>query len=266
MNQRLSVEQPSCGGHGPIQTEAARSAQAALVETFLRHALASGAISVPELEERARSAGLLGERSRIGDAKRFKSAKKRLGIVSRRDGFGRGGEWFWQLSALPSTPTTDSLPDLVVSVSAVDDGDRSRPSISASSELPGPDPYRTPDDGAPMRRIPPNWVRGVAVLQRRPRPSGFPQHRWRLFLEDCVRFLAGPWAERAAEMGWDSTSLFGCRFGRPHEHLGNSGLLWNLAGGEILRLHKDGAIIRAKDEQRTFQRRPSWMTSALPWD
>jgi hypothetical protein len=59
MNRRLSVEQPSCGGHGPIQTEAARSAQAALVETFLRHALASGAISVPELEERARSAGLL---------------------------------------------------------------------------------------------------------------------------------------------------------------------------------------------------------------
>ena len=191
------------------------------METFLRHALASGAISVPELEERARSAGLLGERSRIGDAKRFKLAKKRLGIVSRRDGFGRGGEWFWQLPAPPGISATDSRPDPVVLVSAVDDGDHSQPSISASSELPGPDPYCTPDDGAPMHgEFRPNWVRGVAVLQRRPRPSGFPQHRWRLFLEeDCVRFLAGPWAERAAEMGWDSTSLFGCRFGRPHEQL-----------------------------------------------
>jgi hypothetical protein len=39
-----------------------------------------------------------------------------------------------------------------------------------------------------------------------------------------------------------------------------------LAGGEILRLYKDGAIIKAKDKEHSFQRRPGWMTSSLPWD
>jgi hypothetical protein len=86
-----------------------RNAQAPLEETFLKRALAGGDISVAELEERARSAGLLGEHNHIGDAKRFKSAKKRLGIVSRRDGFGRGGEWFWQLPSPPSAPMPDVL-------------------------------------------------------------------------------------------------------------------------------------------------------------
>jgi hypothetical protein len=74
-----------------IRTEVARNAQAAPVETFLKRTLAGGAISVPEHEECARSAGLLGEHQQIGDAKKFRGAKKRLGITSRRDGFGRGG-------------------------------------------------------------------------------------------------------------------------------------------------------------------------------
>jgi hypothetical protein len=39
----------------------------------------------------ARTAGLLGEHQQIRDAKKFRAAKKRLGITSRRDGFGRGG-------------------------------------------------------------------------------------------------------------------------------------------------------------------------------
>jgi hypothetical protein len=139
-----------------------RNAQAPLEETFLKQALAGGDISVAELEERARAIGLLGEHSHIGDAKRFRSAKKRLAIVSRRDGFGRGGEWFWQLPAPPGISATDSRPDPVVLVSAAYDGDHSQPSISASSE---PDPYCTPDDGASMRRIPRDWVGGVAVPQ-----------------------------------------------------------------------------------------------------
>jgi hypothetical protein len=42
------------------------------------------------LETAARTAGLLGERQRVTDSKKF--AKKVLGVISRRDGFGRGGE------------------------------------------------------------------------------------------------------------------------------------------------------------------------------
>jgi hypothetical protein len=109
MSERLVRAQPIHGGHSPVRTKAARNAQAAAVDAFLTHTLAGGAISVPEVEERARTAGLLGEHNHIGDAKRFKAAKKRLGIVSRRDGFGRGGEWLWQLPVPPSPPMPEFL-------------------------------------------------------------------------------------------------------------------------------------------------------------
>src|SRR5262249_57098317 len=54
--------------------------------------------------------------------------------------------------------------------------------------------------------IPLDWVRGVELLRRLGRPSGVPQHRWLLFLEDCERFLdlSNGWAERAAKLGWDT--------------------------------------------------------------
>jgi hypothetical protein len=51
------------------------------------------------LDGKARAAGLLGERQRITDAKAFKRTKKRLGVRSIRDGFGRSGLWLWQLPA-----------------------------------------------------------------------------------------------------------------------------------------------------------------------
>jgi len=39
----------------------------------------------------------VGRLSRIDDAKTFKAAKKKLGIMSRRGRFGRDGEWSWTL-------------------------------------------------------------------------------------------------------------------------------------------------------------------------
>ena len=59
-----------------------------VVTEFLRDALAADALGVPELEARARAAGLLGERQHITDAKAFKRAKKSLRIKSVRAGFG----------------------------------------------------------------------------------------------------------------------------------------------------------------------------------
>ena len=53
------------------------------------------------LDGKARAAGLLGERQRITDAKAFKRTKKRLGVRSIRDGFGRSGLWLWP----PSRPS-----------------------------------------------------------------------------------------------------------------------------------------------------------------
>ena len=68
-----------------------RNVNAQRVAAFLKGILVGGARPVTELEAKARAAGLLGDRHHIGDAKAFKSAKRRLGITSRRDGFGRGG-------------------------------------------------------------------------------------------------------------------------------------------------------------------------------
>jgi hypothetical protein len=34
------------------------------------------------------------------------------------------------------------------------------------------------------------------------------------------------WAGRAAELGWNAATLFGCRRARPLDHPGGAGLLW----------------------------------------
>jgi hypothetical protein len=244
-----------------------RNLEASPVAAFLQSALSGGAVPVAEVEEKARAAELIGERQTITDSKKFKAAKAALHIRSYRVGFGPGAVWFWALPAPPSTPMPEVLssPASIAPVSDVYAGGLSPWDIPASTEALRADAEVATDD-ASTRRVPFEWVRGVALLKGRPRPTGIPQHRWRLFVEDCVRFLASPWAERAAELDWDASSLFGSRFQPPHEHLGSSGLLWNLAGCEILRLYKDGATIKVKNEQRSFQRRPRWMTSSLPWD
>jgi hypothetical protein len=54
----------------------------------------------------ARADRLLGERQSITDSKKFRAAKKKLGIIFRRDGFGCGGEWFWEL---PTTSKTKAI-------------------------------------------------------------------------------------------------------------------------------------------------------------
>jgi hypothetical protein len=129
---------------------------------------------VPELEARARAAGL-GERQQITRAKRFQRAKRGLGIRSVRTGFGARSQWLWQLPQ------------------------QSGASIeSTARERRGP--------------IPIDWVQGVACLHPDRPPSDVPRHRWRQFVDDCKNLLSSPekWAERAAGLGWDAMALFGC--------------------------------------------------------
>src|ERR1700757_4416531 len=63
---------------------------------------------VPTLEVMARRAGLLGEHQRITHAKLFRAAKKNLGIMSRRAGFGSRSQWLWKL---PRQNTTSLKPE-----------------------------------------------------------------------------------------------------------------------------------------------------------
>src|SRR5947207_3295409 len=64
---------------------------------FLRKSLSAGPVSVAELEEKARAAGLLKPDKRITHAKVFRAAKKELGIRSRREGGPVGGKWIWSI-------------------------------------------------------------------------------------------------------------------------------------------------------------------------
>jgi hypothetical protein len=72
-----------------------------------------------------------------------------------------------------------------------------------------------------------------------------PQHRWGVFLNDFDQFIhgRGGWAERAADLGWDTLALFGCHPTRPLDHLNGAGLLWRISGGKITSMETDWATI-----------------------
>jgi hypothetical protein len=260
---------------GPMSATASckpspRKAPAQVVAAFLPHTLSGGAVPVAEIEEKARAAELTGERQTITNSKKFKAAKAALQIRSYRVGFGRGAVWFWALPTPSSSPMAESLdhPPRDTPVSVIYDDDRFQPDKGASIEAAHYDFQSGPAEDARCR-LPLDWVRGVACLRRQTRPSGIPVHRWKLFVADSVRFMDPqyPWARRAAEVGWTTGSLFGSRYQRPIDHIGSSGLLWDLAGGTIMQVSRDTVtIVSENGKHRIFHRRPAWMTTMLPWD
>ena len=236
------------------------------VALFLEGALGAGPVAVSELEAKARAAGLVGERQNLSDTKSFRAAKKRLAIRSVRTGFGRGGEWSWALAGQHSAAVAlDRSPGARASV--IYEEAHSRPK---QREVVTPAPanfQRAPEEAPRKPTVPADWVRGVELLRRQARPSGVPQHRWQLFLEDCARFLDPfiGWAVRAAKLGWDAEALFGCDRHRPLDQPG-AGLLWRVAGGRLTAIYKDWATIDAGDgAQRVFHRRPGTTNVTLPW-
>jgi hypothetical protein len=207
------------------------------VAEFLRVALADGALGVPKLETMARASGLLGGRQRITHAKVFKRAKESLRIKSVRSGFGTGGGWLWELPLDPGASAALSI---------------------------------TGQPARKERRVPADWIEGVARLQYQRPLTDVPRHRWRQFVDDCNNFLNSPenWAEHAARLGWSARALFGCRRNYPLMHLGSAGLMWAINGGKLVELHRDWAVIDrpANRSQRVFSRRD--MDAAqitLPW-
>ena len=146
----------------------------ARVTAFLRKSLAGGAQDVLTLEAMARTEGLLGDRQRITHARPFKRGKHSLRIRSLRAGFGTNDGWRWELPC-----------------------DRDGASTASSITR---QPVRE------ERRVPVDWVEGVARLNDYRLPSDVPPHRWRQFVSDCHSFLNSSenWAERAAELGLDA--------------------------------------------------------------
>jgi hypothetical protein len=195
-----------------------------VVAEFLRDALAGGALAVPELEGMVRAAGLLGEHQRITHAKAFKRGKKSLGIQSVRDGFG-AGRWLWRLPTVrPTAGAADHLSAVSAPVGDIYADVQKDAFVEDLRETPA------------HRRIPSDWIIGIASLEHHRAPPDVPAHRWRQFLGDCNSFLrpAENWAECAAKLGWNAWVLCGCRRNRPLMHPGDAGLLWAINGGRLV--------------------------------
>ena len=81
---------------------------------FLRDALSQGPADVLEVEQQARSAGLLGDNQRLRQSKAFRMAREALGVQHRREGFGTGARYVLSLpvaSCAPSNPMRAPLQD-----------------------------------------------------------------------------------------------------------------------------------------------------------
>jgi putative DNA primase/helicase len=74
-------------------------------KVFLQEALANGPISVVALAAKTRAAGLLGERQRLSYAKAIRAAADKMGVVRKREGFGRGAAYHWSLPDAPCVPS-----------------------------------------------------------------------------------------------------------------------------------------------------------------
>jgi hypothetical protein len=118
------------------------------------------------------------------------------------------------------------------------------------------------------RHIPESWLNGIARLDSNQAPADIPFPRWRQFVNDCHIFVRSPenWAERAAELGWDTYALFGRRT-RPLD-LGSAGLVWAIGGGKLVELRRDWATIEpAGDRSQHVHHRRKLKAAdvALPW-
>src|SRR5262245_63704626 len=221
-------------------TQAETTKRAAPVAVFLKDALTVGPAPVRTLESKAHGAGLLGKRQAITHAKSFKRAKQQLGVRSVRKGFGRGGEWFWQLPATATESSPGQGGHLSTARKQIGDtyghracserGADERSSLNSSVQvIAGGD-----RDPAVL-----TWVSLVDQLDHSRLPAGISAPRWAAFLTDSQVFLDSPFADRAARLGWSTADLFGFSPVQPLMHLGSAGLLWVLNGAAILELHRD---------------------------
>jgi hypothetical protein len=114
--------------------------------------------------------------------------------------------------------------------------------------------------------VPRAWTEGFARLDPGNPPGGLPAKRWLRFIDDCGRFLDGGWADKAAAFGWGPLDLFGCDRKRPY-YVPHRGLLWEVNGGTIVALHRDGAVIEiAGGARQCYRRRPIEVSRvALAW-
>jgi hypothetical protein len=109
-----------------------------------------------------------------------------------------------------------------------------------------PAPIPDPSDAAAsagMQIRVQDWRVGVALLSAASPVGDLSASAWAMFVGDCRSFVEGEWAARAAALDWDARQLFGCHRDRPHLVTWR-GVLWFLAGGQIVAMSEDTARIK----------------------
>jgi hypothetical protein len=128
----------------------------------------------------------------------------------------------------------------------------------ASASIPlvsAADPERAAiiEDGA---GVPREWADGFARLSSMSIPEGIPVHRWRQLIDSAGRFI-DCFAVQAHQLGWDTTSVFGCHPHRPDARLDLQGLIWLIGDGELVAIGETTARIKTRTGSTlTYRRRP----------
>jgi len=101
---------------------------------------------------------------------------------------------------------------------------------------------------------PQEWLEGVSRLRGMSNPETVAPDSWAAFMESCDAFMAGPWPDQAASLGWTAYDLFGCHNLKPVERVDRMGLLWLLRGGRVAALTSESAVIEMPSGSRLTYR------------
>jgi hypothetical protein len=116
------------------------------------------------------------------------------------------------------------------------------------------------------RKVPLAWTKGMARLLNKPAPLTVTARRWRVFIEDCDKFL-GRWGTQAACLGWGAIDLFGMSTACPLGRVDLAGLVWLLDGRDIVALTAETATIRtASGALQTFRRVETQSGQRIAWE
>jgi hypothetical protein len=115
--------------------------------------------------------------------------------------------------------------------------------------------------------IPRDWTEGIAKLDPDYPPADAPARRWLVFISDCGQFLSGPFASKAAALGWTELDIFGCDRDRPFARIDQAGLLWLLNGDRLIALSENTATVETNTGVRqTWRCKPNQPGRTLPWE
>ena len=104
--------------------------------------------------------------------------------------------------------------------------------------------------------VPSEWCEGLAVLTTMPPPRDVPPGSWRGIVDAAGRFI-DTWGAKAAGLGWDALSVFGCDGTKPYDRIDRQGLIWLLNSCEVVAITADTARVRSNGGKiQTYYRRP----------